>query len=766
MKETQDGLTVEGATLPLSIKVLTPRLLCVRLGERAEESAASFLPAREWPPVPFKCATGWPARIDTGALVVELDRDPWCLSLCDREGAIRMRMPLDAVSLGSRLRLRLEASEGQHYYGLGEGGQPLDRLGVARRLWNHHVNHGPGAQVSIPLLLSHLGYGLFFDCSCGGEIAPGDSSGAVEIGFDGVEPALDFYYLGGNNLRELLAEAAALLGRASLPPRWALGFLQSTRHFESEAEIRELAAAFRAKQLPCDGLIFLSTYGDQRGWNRGVGHLEVEPTLLPRPEQTLAELRAQHFHLMTHEYPVVHGRSPLHAEAKAKGHLLDAGYADLKPTDPAVVNYKEGQRYLDFSQVQARAWWWERHRDLARLGIDGWWLDGGEGPPPETALQGGSGASLHNRYDLLRQQCFAEGEAMDRPDQRPFLLCRSGGPGMQRFGAACWSGDINNTFATLEAQIPIGLNMGLSGVPLWGTDIGGFYALVPIAGELFARWFQFGAFCPVFRAHGRVWRKHLPWSHGPEIEAVCRRYLDLRYRLMPYTYTLAWQAHAQGLPLMRPLVLNYPDDPRAWELGSEYLWGDDLLVAPVTRAGAMHWPVYLPEGRWHDFWTGAIHEGPGGVAVEAPLDRLPLLARAGAIIPMGPPMQHHERGAWKELTVLTYPAGRSSFTLYQDDGLTSDYRNGRYALTELKCEAEPSSITCSASAPQGDPSLVPNQRVITFRICAPSPREVELLGSGALPRVAEGSGFGWWHDGDRFLHIRVAGQPVAVRAVW
>ena len=183
---------------------------------------------------------------------------------------------------------------------------------------------------------------------------------------------------------------------------------------------------------------------------------------------------------------------------------------------------------------------------------------------------------------------------------------------MQRYGATCWSGDINNDFPTLEAQVPLGLNTGLSGIPYWGTDIGGFFHPVPETGELYARWFQLGAFSPIFRSHGWVWREHVPWAHGPEVEAICRRYAELRYQLLPYTYTLAWQAYAHGLPLMRPLVLNYPDDPRTWTIGHEFLWGDDLLVAPVTREGATAWPVYLPAGRWHDFWTGARLRRPGG----------------------------------------------------------------------------------------------------------------------------------------------------------
>ena len=278
---------------------------------------------------------------------------------------------------------------------------------------------------------------------------------------------------------------------------------------------------------------------------------------------------------------------------------------------------------------------------------------------------------------------------------------------MQRFGAGCWSGDINNTWATLEAQPSLGLNMGLSGVPLWGTDIGGFYPVAPQTAELFVRWFQFGAFNPVFRCHGRNWRMHLPFAYGADVEAVCRRYLELRYRLMPYTYTLAWQAHSKGLPLMRPLALNYPDDPEALDRSSEYLWGDDILVAPVTRDGARHWPVYLPEGAWYDFWTGEAFLGGRSVMVEAPLDRLPLFVRGGAIIPMGPAVQHLTGYSPDEITLLIYPEGSSSFTLYEDDGETNRYREGEYLLTEITCRASDTETLVGIASVNGDSAVAP-----------------------------------------------------------
>ena len=181
---------------------------------------------------------------------------------------------------------------------------------------------------------------------------------------------------------------------------------------------------------------------------------------------------------------------------------------------------------------------------------------------------------------------------------------------------------------------------------------------MPETGELYARWFQLGAFSPIFRSHGWVWREHVPWAHGPEVEAICRRYAELRYRLLPYTYTLAWQAHARGLPLMRPLVLNYPDDPRTWTLGHEFLWGDDLLVAPVTREGATAWPVYLPAGRLVRLLDRrAATRARRASRSRAPLDRLPLLVRAGAILPLGPVVQHTGERPLDEVTLLIYPEG-------------------------------------------------------------------------------------------------------------
>ncbi len=727
--------------MPVRVTTVAPGILRIAIGDRPPGAASSYLPQ---PP---------PTGADPGPVAAIPEGDALVFTIAGRR---LLRLDLASITLTPTLRLRFEFLGEQHFYGLGEGGPQFDRLGATRRLWNFQSNRGHGADIAIPLLLSQAGYALFFDNSAAARIEPADVYEGAWFDYTSEPGSLDLYVIGGADLRAVMGGVAGLLGHAAMPPRWALGYMQSSRHFDSPGEVRSLAHTIREKRIPCDVLIFLSTYGTERGLNRIVGDLRFQHDLFPDPAATLKEFHAANFRVLSHEYPVLHPAAPGFAEAERRGYLLDYAYPD-QPVQPGVATYKQGQRFLDFSRPEVRHWWWAQHADLLATGIDGWWLDGGEGPPAATALHAGPGTVLHNRFDLLRQQAFAEGEHADRPDRRPFLLTRSGGPGMQRFGAMPWSGDINTSFATFEAQVKIGLNLALSGVPHWGTDIGGFYSVAPDAGELFVRWLQFGAFCSIFRAHGHVWRRHLPWAHGPEIEAICRRTIELRYRLMPYTYTLAWQAHRHGLPMMRPLVLNHPDDPSVWDLGTEYLWGDDLLVAPVTRAGATHWPVYLPAGAWHDFWTNEIHRGPCAVTVAAPLDRLPLFVRGGSIIPLGPVVQHDGEQPLAELTLLDHPEGESSFTLYEDDGLTQRHRDGAFAETEITCAEDAAWLTCRIAAPAGDASVIPPGRRYTLRIRTDrTPRAVTRDGAAHS---------GWRRDG-AFLVVADLAQPAEVRITW
>jgi len=472
---------------------------------------------------------------------------------------------------------------------------------------------------------------------------------------------------------EVMSEYARLTGHAEMPPLWSLGYLQSHRTLSGPDEVIWVARTFREKKLPCDALIYLGTDFSPSGWNTHNGEFTWNAKNFPDPKKMIDELHARHFKVVLHT--VLEGR-------RLTGTVNDPCTAAPLPSGRTPDN-----RWPDDRQVSC---YWPVHKQLYDVGIDGWWPDQGDG------LDGPSRFARHRMY--------WEGSQQLRPNERPFALHRNGYAGMQRFAAFLWSGDVYSTWETLKTHVPIAVNTGLTGIPYWGTDIGGFVPTKEYTGELHVRWFQFGAFCPLFRSHGRTWHLRLPWGwntgelgpnevanytggaanpdeselHNPEVEPICRKYLELRYQLMPYLYTAVRECCETGLPIMRALWLHYPDDPNAVIRGDEYLWGRDILVAPVTEKGAEARSVYLPAGTWYDFWTNDKIEGPREIKKLVDLGTLPLYVRGGALIPLGPVKQYTSEqvdGAW---SLQIYPGDNATFTLYEDDGSTFNYRNGEW----------------------------------------------------------------------------------------
>ncbi len=318
-------------------------------------------------------------------------------------------------------------------------------------------------------------------------------------------------------------------------------------------------------------------------------------------------------------------------------------------------------------------------------GIDGWWPDQGDG--------------FDGPSELNRHRMYWEGTQLFRPNERPFALHRNASAGVQRFGGFLWSGDVQSRWETLRTHVAVGINAGLTGLPYWGTDIGGFVPTSEYTGELYVRWFQFGAFCPLFRSHGRNWHLHLPWGwdggdggppetrnfqadpaelHNTTVEPICRKYLELRYRLLPYLYTAVRESHDTGMPIMRALWLHHSGDVAAVTRGDEYLWGRDLLVAPVVEKGATSRRLYLPRGTWFDFWTEDRIEGGREIDRAVDLATTPLYARAGSIIPMGPVKQYVSEQRDEPVTLIVYPGADGESSWYEDDGNTFDYRRGDF----------------------------------------------------------------------------------------
>jgi alpha-glucosidase/alpha-D-xyloside xylohydrolase len=313
-----------------------------------------------------------------------------------------------------------------------------------------------------------------------------------------------------------------------------------------------------------------------------------------------------------------------------------------------------------------------------------------------------------------------------------------------------WSGDVYSKWETLKTHIPIGINTGLSGIPYWGTDIGGFVPTKEFTAELYLRWFQFGAFCPLFRCHGRNWTLRLPWGwntgdpgpieisryegaaipdpselHNAQVEPICRKYLELRYRLLPYIYSAVREGTVTGLPLMRALWLHYPDDPKAVERDDEYLWGRDLLVAPIAENGATSRQVYLPHGVWYDFWTHERKEGGREITRTVDLETMPLYVRAGSILPLGPVKQHTAEASAAPLSISIYPGQDGSFLLYEDDGKSFDYRKGEWMGIKMLWNDSRRVLTLRLAA--GSKMLPPLSRIIEVTMNE-TRRNVEFAG--------------------------------------
>jgi len=328
------------------------------------------------------------------------------------------------------------------------------------------------------------------------------------------------------------------------------------------------------------------------------------------------------------------------------------------------------------------------------MGIDGWWPDEGD--------------ALDIPSRLTRNRMYWEGPQIDRPNERPYALHRNGYAGMQRYASFLWSGDVYSTWETLKTHIPNAINTALSGIPYWGTDIGGFVPTKEFTAELYLRWFQFGAFCTLFRCHGRAWKLRLPWGwdtgetgpreisnysgaslpdeselHNTQVEPICRKYLELRYRMLPYLYSAVHECSMTGMPIMRALWLHYPNDAVAVARDDEYLWGRDILVAPVYEKGATSRRVYLPRGDWYDFWTNEKITGGREITREVDLETMPLFVRAGAILPLGPVKQHTQEKTTEPLMVTIYPGADGSFLLYEDDSKSFDYRRGQWMEVQM-----------------------------------------------------------------------------------
>lgn len=724
-----DPIRIGGQSAELSIVPVTEHSVRITVWPVGSESETvpvedgRVLADREWPEPALQITELQEERtLEFDSLRVEVRPSPLTLEVRTVEGALVQRLIVGAEAGSVDFRL----GEGP-VFGLGNGGQRFDRRG---RFYSMEHGHRRGefqiygSRMPVPFLLGTDGWGLFFHRPYNGQFDLRSDPGQFLPPEEPESPKekalpLDVFVTHVDRPSRGLSEYTEFTGSAPMPPKWALGYLQSHRNLGGgPEEVMDVARTFREKNLPVDGLIYLGTGFTPSGWNTGHGEFTFNPRAFDRPQAMLDTLDAWNYNVVLH---LTRPPENLYGEIPPEEETADTNH---------VANY------------------WDRHREVFSMGVDGWWPDMGENLPPDSRLA---------RHYLYRQ-----GPLTERPNERPFSLHRTGFAGMHRYGGWIWSGDVASTWSTLKEHVKVGINASLSTSPFWGADIGGFYPTTDeYRGELYIRWFQFGAFTPIFRAHGRVWHTRLPWGwnpgepgplelveykkgtsaapdtldlepdtidlHNPDIEPIAREYLKLRYRLMPYLYTTVRQAHDTGLPPMRAMWLHYPHDSTAVRQDDQYLWGQDLLVAPVVRQGATTREVYLPEGPWYDFWTDRKRRGGQTITRYVDLETMPLYVRAGTILPMDPVRQYTDQPVDEPTTLRVYPGRDGSFTLYEDDGRTLDYQEGEATWTELTWDDDRRRLTI---APGEDTSggQAPSRRFEVVLVTEDQRQTVEYTG--------------------------------------
>ncbi len=662
----------------------------------------------------------------------------------------------------------------ENYYGLGEKAGPLNRRKQSYTMWNTDAfgwqESTDPLYKSIPFFLAlrnGISYGVFLDNTYRSTFDFGKESGDFySFGAPGGE--LDYYFFFGPHPKKVIEEYTALTGRTPLPPLWSLGYQQCRYSYYPESRVREVARTLREKNIPAD-VIYLDI--DYQDGNRP---FTVDRKRFPNFEEMIRDLHGQGFKVIA--------ITDLHLKKEVGYPPYDQGMAGdhfVKNPDGSVyvgVVWPGDSVFPEFTRAESRAWWGTLYRDFVRIGINGFWNDMNEPAifqrddktmPPDTVHRLDDGSTrdhraIHNVYGMLNARATYEGLRQLQADVRPFVLTRAAFAGAQRY-AATWTGDNSSTWNHYRLTVPTLLGLGVSGYALVGNDVGGF-AGSPTA-DLLTRWIQLGVFTPIFRNHTmKDSANQEPWVHGPRHEAIRRRYIELRYRLLPYIYTVTEETSRTGLPMMRPLFLEYPESAMFYGNDRQFLFGRDLLVAADLDESIDSYDVSLPPGGWFDYWTGkrikgekpptelftpewVVAAGPSVVKLSPKLDEMPVFVRAGAIIPHQPIVQHSDEQPNGPLELQVYPGPECAGSLYLDDGKTFAYQRGESLRVSYSCTPAKDALGISISARQGKFSPWWKRICITVFGVSRPPKEVRAADRPLKQRVtSDAAGQGWQHN--------------------
>lgn len=650
-------------------------------------------------------------------LTLRIDKKEATLDFTDRSGQLLTQLIEYSLTpvriLGEdtwQVRAVFSAQKKEHYYGLGQHQDGrLDLGGKEYTLW-HDYSHKGGEIVAVPFLVTNRGYAILFENTSRMKVAPGVAGKTVweaEVG-----DAVSFFLICGKTTDALYTGYRTLCGNTPLPPRSGLGFIQSKQRYASQQELLEVARTYKEKGYPCD--IFVV---DWFHW-KTLGDMSLNEEYWPDPKGMNEALHAMGYETMISCWPRFMKESRHYKYLEQKGWFM-------KDAEGNTVYGNETDHrgaLIDTTNPECGEWYMRQiEESYEKQGFSYWWTDENEPDisPHESYLSAGTGARVHNLYPLTHSKCIWNGHRA-RCRHRCLILSRAAYLGAQKYGTTFWSSDVYPEWDVLKRQIPTALNFCASGMPYWSSDIGGWQPLPDTESgedynslligtsstgtqvkkqnyaELYIRWFQFGAFCPTFRTHGT--RKHNEvWSYGEKAEQILVKYLKLRYSLMPYIYSLAYQTTRTGAPFMRALWMDFPEEECA-RLQDEFMFGPAFLIAPVVECGQTQRRVYLPQGAdWVDYWTGRHYRGGRWILAQAQMDCIPIFVRAGSIIPVGEDVESLQTEQ-KQIEARVYPGADCSFTLYSDDGKTYDYEKGVYDTLELRWDNCSKRLTANGTA--------------------------------------------------------------------
>lgn len=695
-QKTESGIKISIQSVQVEIRFFNPgtvRVLKSPEGTPFEKKSLSVIKTPQ-PTDIHITEEGNNIVLASSAIQVQLDKQTGKLSyftlqgsplLTEKDYGIQFTPVRDVDTKTFLVRQAFMLDTAEAIYGLGQ-----HQKGTMNQRFQKLFLRQDNMQICIPFFQSVKGYGLFWD----NYSATSFVDNVQETSFESeVGDCADYYFMYGGNADGVIAQMRDLTGQAPMFPQWAFGFWQSRERYKTQYETVGVVKKYRDLKVPLDGIVqdwqYWST--DDAYWNA----TEFGNPGFPNPKAMVDSIHGLNAHVIISVWPSFGPKTKLYQEFKQKGMLLD--FTTWPPTS--------GDRPYDAYNPEARTIYWNAmNKNIFSLGMDGWWLDSSEPDHMNLKEQDfdnktwlGTYRKVCNAYPLMTVGGVSDHQRAATSAKRVFILTRSAFAGQQRYGATSWSGDVVSRWDVFRKQISGGLNFSLCALPYWNSDIGGFFSGRYKQGvkdtafqELYVRWFQFGAFCPMFRSHGTDAPREIYNFGGKGYWAydVQEKFIHLRYRLLPYIYSTAWSVTANASTMMRALAMDFTHDKKVWNIDNEYLFGKSLLVCPVTEPLAdSHGTqkIYLPEGPdWTDFWTGEKVKGGQEITREAPIGIMPLYVKAGAILPMGPLMQYAGEKKPAELEIRIYPGADGSFTLYEDENDSYNYEKGVFATIPLQ----------------------------------------------------------------------------------